>query len=99
MSRLVAVSNRVSVPRPGAVQGGLAVGLLAAMQARGGLWFGWNGEIIEGSPESADIVRRDNVTYATIELTAHEHKHFYLGFSNAILWPVFHYFLDTFHYS
>jgi len=99
MSRLVAVSNRVSVPRRGTAPGGLAVGLLSAMQARGGLWFGWNGEVMEGSLESADIVRRDNVTYATIELTSREHQDFYLGFSNAILWPVFHYFLDTFHYS
>ncbi|MGH8263290.1 MAG: alpha,alpha-trehalose-phosphate synthase (UDP-forming) [Steroidobacterales bacterium] len=99
MSRLVAVSNRVSVPQRGAVPGGLAVGLLAAMQARGGLWFGWNGEVMEGSLESADIVRRDNVTYATIELTPREHQDYYLGFSNAILWPVFHYFLDAFRYS
>ncbi len=44
MSRLVAVSNRISVPRRGAVPGGLAVGLLAAMQARRGLWLGWDGE-------------------------------------------------------
>ena len=40
MSRLVAVSNRISIPRKGAAPGGLAVGVLAAMQARGGLWFG-----------------------------------------------------------
>ena len=44
MSRLVAVSNRISVPKRGAAPGGLAVGLLAAMQARRGLWFGWDGE-------------------------------------------------------
>ena len=43
MSRLVAVSNRISSPRKGAAPGGLAVGVLAAMQARGGLWFGWSG--------------------------------------------------------
>ncbi|HZF16369.1 MAG TPA: trehalose-6-phosphate synthase [Steroidobacteraceae bacterium] len=98
MSRLVAVSNRVTVPRRGAAPGGLAVGLLAAMQARGGLWFGWNGDIAEGTLEPAEIVRRDNVTYATIELSPKEHQDYYLGFSNGILWPVFHYFLDGFHY-
>ena len=37
MSRLVAVSNRISVPKRGSAPGGLAVGLLAAMQARRGL--------------------------------------------------------------
>ena len=33
MTRLVAISNRVSVPRKGATPGGLAVGVLAAMRA------------------------------------------------------------------
>ena len=47
MSRLVAVSNRISVPKRGAAPGGLAVGLLAAMQARRGMWFGWDGETAE----------------------------------------------------
>ena len=99
MSRLVAVSNRVSVPRRGDAPGGLAVGLLAAMQARGGLWFGWNGDTADGSPQSVELVRRDGVTYATLELTKQEHQDYYVGFSNGILWPVFHYFLDNLHYS
>jgi len=99
MNRLVAVSNRVSLPRRGGAPGGLAVGLLAAMQTRGGLWFGWNGEIADASPESAELVRRNGVTYATLDLSRQEHQDFYLGFSNGILWPVFHYFLDDLHYS
>ena len=99
MSRLVAVSNRVSVPRRGDAPGGLAIGLLTAMRTRGGLWFGWNGETTDGSPESAELIRRDGVTYATLELTRQEHQDYYLGFSNGILWPVFHYFLDNLHYS
>ena len=52
MSRLVAVSNRISIPRKGAAPGGLAVGVLAAMQARGGLWFGWSGEVIDEPPSN-----------------------------------------------
>ena len=44
MTRLVAVSNRISVPKRGTAPGGLAVGLMAAMQARQGMWFGWDGE-------------------------------------------------------
>ena len=57
MSRLVAVSNRISVPKRGAaVTGGLAVGLLAAMQARRGLWFGWDGETVETASESPSVV-------------------------------------------
>jgi trehalose 6-phosphate synthase len=99
MSRLVAVSNRVSVPRRSDAPGGLAVGLLAAMQARGGLWFGWNGDTSDDSPESVELIQRDGVTYATLGLTKQEHQEFYLGFSNGILWPVFHYFLDNLRYS
>ncbi|HEX5688473.1 MAG TPA: trehalose-6-phosphate synthase, partial [Roseiflexaceae bacterium] len=98
MSRLVAVSNRVSVPRRGSAPGGLAIGLLAAMQARGGLWFGWNGEVMAGAAEGAEVTRKDGVTYATFELSRKEYDEFYLGFSNGVLWPLFHYFVDTFHY-
>ena len=58
MSRLVAVSNRISVPRKGAAPGGLAVGVLAAMQARGGLWFGWSGEIVDGPLRETRISSR-----------------------------------------
>ncbi|HSD74367.1 MAG TPA: trehalose-6-phosphate synthase [Steroidobacteraceae bacterium] len=99
MSRLVAVSNRISLPRRGAAPGGLAVGLLAAMRSRGGLWFGWNGEVTEGATGSAELTRRDGITYASIELSSTEYENYYLGFSNAILWPLFHFFIDTFRYS
>jgi trehalose 6-phosphate synthase len=99
MQRLVAVSNRISVPKRGAAPGGLAVGLLGAMRARGGLWFGWNGEVVEGAAGAAELTRKDGVTYATIELTRQDYENYYIGFSNAILWPLLHYFVNTFHYS
>jgi trehalose 6-phosphate synthase len=99
MHRLVAVSNRISVPKRGTAPGGLAVGLLTAMQARRGLWFGWDGEVVEGEAGAAELTRKDGVTYATVELSRQEYEEYYLGFSNAILWPLFHYFIDAFHYS
>ena len=99
MDRLVAVSNRISVPRRGAAPGGLAVGLLAAMRACGGLWFGWNGEVAASTTGSAELTRKDGVSYATIELDEREYEDYYLGFSNGILWPLFHYFIDAFRYS
>ncbi|HSD74360.1 MAG TPA: trehalose-6-phosphate synthase [Steroidobacteraceae bacterium] len=99
MHRLVAVSNRVSVPKHGTAPGGLAIGLLSAMRARGGLWFGWNGEIADGATGSPEVTRRDGITYATLDLGRREYEDYYLGFSNAILWPLFHYFVDGFHYS
>jgi trehalose 6-phosphate synthase len=95
----VAVSNRVSVPRRHAPPGGLAVGVFAAMQSRGGLWFGWSGETAERPPESARLVTRDHVTYGTIEIPAADFEPYYQGFCNGALWPLFHYFLDAVHYG
>jgi trehalose 6-phosphate synthase len=99
MSRLVAVSNRISVPKRGAVPGGLAVGLLAAMQARRGLWFGWDGESVETASEDPAVVRKDGITFASIDFDQAEYKDFYLGFCNGTLWPLFHYFVDGFRYN
>ena len=100
MSRLVAVSNRISVPKRGVAPGGLAVGLLAAMQARRGMWFGWDGET-SGSRRRSEpsIARKDGVTFASIEFDQTEYKEFYLGFCNGTLWPLFHYFVDGFRYN
>ncbi len=44
MSRLVVVSNRIAPPDNKGGAGGLAVGVLGALKAAGGLWFGWSGE-------------------------------------------------------
>lgn len=99
MSRLVAVSNRISLPKGGSAPGGLAVGLLAAMQSRGGIWFGWDGEISTGTPAPATVVRQGNIEFVSTSLTESEYKDFYLGFCNSVLWPLFHYFISEFRYS
>jgi trehalose 6-phosphate synthase len=99
MSRLVAVSNRISVPKRGAAPGGLAVGLLAAMQARRGLWFGWDGEVVETASPDPSVIRKDGVAYASIDFDQAEYRDFYLGFCNGTLWPLFHYFVDGFRYN
>ncbi len=100
MSRLVNVSNRVALPGARA-DGGLAVGLLAAMQASGGLWFGWNGATSpdEAAPPSPTVQQRGNVSFATIPLPETALGRYYNGFANGTLWPLFHYFLDSFHYD
>ena len=99
MSRLVNVSNRVALPGSRS-DGGLAVGLLAAMQASGGLWFGWNGRTYAPAEQAGDVelLQRDGVCFATISLPESLHELYYNGFSNGTLWPLFHYFLDSFRY-
>ncbi len=91
MGRLVVVSNRVADPRkPGA--GGLAVALGDALRASGGLWFGWSGRTAEaGTAQAVQVQRAGDVTLATIDLSAADHRAYYLGYSNSVLWPVFHY--------
>ena len=97
MSRVVAVSNRVSLPRRGAAPGGLTVGLMAAMKSRGGLWFGWSGETDE-SIAPVSLVRRGGITFATVDFTPAELERHYQGFCNGTLWPLFHYFLGDFRF-
>jgi len=99
LSRVVAVSNRVSLPRRGAAPGGLAVGVLAAMQARGGLWFGWSGQVAHRESDAPDVVTRNGISFATIDLEEHEFARYVNGFSNSALWPTFHYFLETVRFS
>ena len=99
MTRLVAVSNRISVPKRGTAPGGLAVGLMAAMQARQGMWFGWDGETADVAAAEPSVTSKDGVTFASIDLDQTEYQDFYLGFCNGALWPLFHYFVDGFRYS
>ena len=73
--RLVVVSNRVTIPERNekAAAGGLAVALREALEKRGGLWFGWSGEVAEASAPPR-IAERGNVTYAVTDLTEAERQ-------------------------
>ncbi|MHB1303489.1 MAG: alpha,alpha-trehalose-phosphate synthase (UDP-forming) [Acidiphilium sp.] len=91
MSRLVVVSNRVSLPTErGAKAGGLAVALADAM-IPGSLWFGWSGKRSAGNSEKATIVEHRDLTYATVDLSESDYRRFYVGFANGSLWPLLHY--------
>ena len=96
MPRLVVVSNRLADPRkPGA--GGLAVALGDALAASGGLWFGWSGQLCTPGADAErrpKIQRAGAVTLATVDLSPEDHAGYYLGYSNGVLWPVFHNRLD-----
>ncbi|WKB51246.1 alpha,alpha-trehalose-phosphate synthase (UDP-forming) [Eleftheria terrae] len=99
MGRVVVVSNRLADPRKAAA-GGLAVALGETLNATGGVWFGWSGKIVEanegGTPGEGELHlhQAGNVTLATVDLSREDHDSYYLGYSNRVLWPVFHYRLD-----
>ena len=97
--RLVIVSNRVATPKKGGgAAGGLAVGVLAALRERGGMWFGWSGELTDRSAGNPEIVTHGNIDFATIALNVNDFEQYYNGYSNKVLWPVCHYMLDFIRY-
>jgi trehalose 6-phosphate synthase len=97
MGRLVVVSNRVADPRKTAA-GGLAVALAEVLNNTGGMWFGWSGKIVEPADDAGDTrvhtQQAGPVKLVTVDLSQEDHDAFYLGYSNGVLWPVFHYRLD-----
>ena len=91
MNRIVVVSNRVQVPTEGAPKaGGLAVALDGLMTQRGGLWFGWSGEVSDDTRRTVSTKTLGPMQFATIDLTREEHDRYYNDFSNATLWPLLH---------
>ncbi len=91
MSRLITVSNRVGVPTPGIRAGGLEAALREALEKDGGLWFGWSGEVAETRSDAPNIVKKGNVTFATVDLSRSDYEDYYLGYANSTLWPLVHY--------
>ncbi len=91
MGRLICVSNRVMAPDERETSGGLAVALRALFQARGGIWIGWSGNVCEAPQRH---LQHGAFTTATLDMTPVEHEGAYLGYSNSVLWPVFHNRLD-----
>lgn len=103
--RYLIVSNRLPVTavvengslelRPSA--GGLATALKQVFHGQDAVWVGWPGETgnltrktrtqLEDGLEEAGMV--------PVYLGARQVERFYEGFSNGVLWPLFHYLLDT----
>jgi trehalose 6-phosphate synthase/phosphatase len=98
--RLVVVSNRLPIVlrregdtwqvEPG--HGGLVTALAPVLRNRGGLWIGWPGTTDEGAVDAVHQTDREGVGYdlEPVILTPEELERYYHGFSNEILWPLFH---------
>ena len=98
MTRIVAVSNRVADPRDSGATGGLAIGVTAALEKSGGMWFGWSGELTDDDAQEPQVRHRRGITYTTIDLDRERFERYYNGFCNNTLWPVLHYRLGFFEY-
>ncbi|MFB3904013.1 MAG: trehalose-6-phosphate synthase [Acidobacteriota bacterium] len=101
--RLVIVSNRLPMvlrKRGGkwnveSGSGGLVTALLPVLRDRGGLWIGWPGLTEQqAGPGFEDILAEagQSAGYQLVPvlLSEQERDGFYLGFSNEIVWPLFH---------
>ncbi|MEO8364819.1 MAG: alpha,alpha-trehalose-phosphate synthase (UDP-forming) [Pseudoxanthomonas sp.] len=98
MSRLVVVSNRVALPGESRA-GGLAVGLLAALKERGGLWFGWSGKVTRDASGTVHEQADGDIRFVTMDLDRRDHDDYYNGFANRTLWPLLHFRLDLVDYD
>ncbi|HEY7643984.1 MAG TPA: trehalose-6-phosphate synthase, partial [Hyphomicrobiales bacterium] len=95
MSRLVVVSNRVAYLEQENKSGGLAVALGDTLRQTGGVWFGWDGTVVDDDASlGVTAVEQGGVTIATVPLTEKDYQDYYVGFANQVLWPVCHYRLD-----
>jgi trehalose 6-phosphate synthase/phosphatase len=101
--RLIVASNRLPVvvsrstagawrSEPGS--GGLVTALMPALKDRGGLWVGWTGMSGTETPgvkaHFNEATEELGYSFDPVALTAEQVKGFYQGFSNEVVWPLFH---------
>jgi trehalose 6-phosphate synthase/phosphatase len=95
--RLLVVSNRAPIEvthgaerRVRRTVGGLASALDDAIRRRSGSWIAWTGvsDVIQPAETGLDY------PITSVPLSDREVEHYYAGFSNQVLWPLCHMFLD-----
>ena len=100
MNRLIVVSNRLPFALEPDEEGDWAIttsagGLVSALEPvlreRGGTWIGWPGaagEIPDGA--FAKATRDAGYKVVPVALSKAERDEFYYGYSNEVIWPLFH---------
>lgn len=100
--RLIVASNRLPIVlgkdgqgrwsvKP--ASGGLVTAMVPVLQERGGTWIGWpgtsngDGDLIPAVTQAGE---RFGYTLRPVLLSPGEVEGFYAGFSNEVLWPLFH---------
>ncbi|MEY8837670.1 trehalose-6-phosphate synthase [Cribrihabitans sp. XS_ASV171] len=84
--RLIVVSNRI--PTETVSAGGLAVALHDGLAERGGIWIGAHPD--RGSESGLFEIGAGPYTRLAFRLSDEDHRDYYLGFSNSVLWPLCH---------
>ncbi|MES2648539.1 MAG: bifunctional alpha,alpha-trehalose-phosphate synthase (UDP-forming)/trehalose-phosphatase [Bacteroidota bacterium] len=100
MGKTIIISNRLPVKINAedgkfdlvASEGGLATGLGSIYKKNGNIWIGWPGMYLENEDQKTAIDSKLlELNLHPVYLTQEEINQYYEGFSNEILWPVFHY--------
>ncbi|QNL51139.1 bifunctional alpha,alpha-trehalose-phosphate synthase (UDP-forming)/trehalose-phosphatase [Olivibacter sp. SDN3] len=100
MSKTIIVSNRLPVKiteennsfsfRPS--EGGLATGLGSIYKDGDNIWLGWPGLEVDNEERQQEICKHlEKLNLIPVFLSEDEIKRYYEGFSNELLWPIFHY--------
>ncbi len=108
MGKTIIISNRLPVKavlkenkyKITTTEGGLATGLNSIFsEDANSVWIGWPG--IDVPKEKEEEITRELLTKKLypVFLSAEEIKQYYEGFSNEILWPVFHYMATYANYE
>ena len=103
MSKLIIASNRLPVMinrdddgmtiKPSA--GGLATGLKSYHKEGNSVWIGWPGVMPETKAEAKEVTALlETEQCLPVFLNEELITNYYDGFSNATLWPLFHYFAE-----
>jgi trehalose 6-phosphate synthase/phosphatase len=80
-------------------EGGLATGLGDVYKNDNSIWIGWPGIEIPPNRQPEVIEKLYELNLYPIFLTQEEINLFYEGFSNEVLWPVFHYLVTYANYE
>lgn len=86
----IVMANRLPVDRCKdswqTAPGGLVSALAPIVKAESGAWIGWPGTC----DEAIEPFAADGMHLVPIPLSCAEHRQYYEGFSNAVLWPLYH---------
>lgn len=88
MGRLICLSNRI--PTGANPSGGLVVALADVLERTGGIWIGSSGETAEVPDETLRPIEGGPFRRLCFDLTTEESENYYAGYSNSVLWPLFH---------
>src|SRR5690554_2287719 len=99
MGKTIIVSNRLPVRwtmeneklEMHVSEGGLATGLSSVHQQNDSVWIGWPGLVVSEDRQRIIEDRLRQEALVPLFLSDEQIKGYYEGFSNEILWPIFHY--------